>query len=242
MIQQLVEIPLPDGKVSYSLLNRADSDDFVIFLHSLASHTARTLPYLFAYHLQAHGFNVLRLGQYDHRDHGRKLVDCTMAIHAQDLNTAISYVHTTYNPKRIHVVGHSFGGPTILLAKPKAISAILLDPSHPSRNPFRDARYIKELDLYVKSSSGLDYHIGPAMVKEAESWNHTDLTAGYSLPTLIISAGASPLMEVAPAYLAGLQADVKQTIIEGADHTFSAPVFINPLLHECVAWLKDHRL
>ncbi|MDF2461257.1 MAG: hypothetical protein K0S68_660 [Candidatus Saccharibacteria bacterium] len=242
MSQELVEIPLHDGKTSYSLLNRGGHDDFVIYLHGLASHTGRTLPYFLANYLSAKGFNVLRLGLYDSRPKARRMRDCTLDTHIHDLNTAVDYVRAEYKPKHIHVIGHSYGGLTILLGKPDVTSAILLDPSHPDVNPFRKAKYVKELDAYLRSSSGLDYLIGPAMVKEFNALEDSGFSTGYHTPSLIVTAEGSILAKTGPLYARALeeQTEVEQVTIPGADHSFSTNEDQSSLAAHCLAWLKEH--
>jgi pimeloyl-ACP methyl ester carboxylesterase len=237
--QELIKIPLADGKLSYSLLNRADSDEFVIYLHGLASHTGRTLPFTIANHLNTHGFNVLRLGLYDERERARKVRECTLETHTHDLNTAVDFVRAEYKPKRIHVIGHSFGGLTILLGNPNVDSAILLDPSHPDINPFRKAQYVAELDAYLRSSCGLDYLIGPAMVEEYNALEDGGFTSGYHIPSLIITAEDSSLAKTGPLYARALadQTEIKQVTIAGAGHGFLEKM--DEVTSRCLDWLKQ---
>jgi dienelactone hydrolase len=240
--QTEIAIPLGDGRTSFSLLNQTGSGHFVIYLHGLASHPGRTLPFYLAQELAGHGFDVLRLGQYDTRDGARQLIDCTLATHVADLHTAIVYVQQQYQPKTLHLIGHSFGGQTILAAKAGVTSAILLDPSHPSVNPFRNARHVKELDAYLRASGGLEYLVGPAMVKEFEATTETGLTNGYHTPSLIITAGASVLAKSGTLYAKALQDHTltKQVTIAGADHSFNTPTHLAAVAKHSLGWLQEH--
>jgi acetyl esterase/lipase len=170
------------------------------------------------------------------------MVDCTLETHIRDLNTAVDYVRSEYKPKRIHVAGHSYGGITILLGKPDVTSAILIDPSHPNVNAFRKAKYVKELDAYLRSSAGLEYLVGPAMVEEYNALESDGFTSGYHTPSLIVTAGNSVLAKTGPLYARALsdQTEIKHEIIESADHSFSTVHFQSELAKHSVTWLKDH--
>jgi pimeloyl-ACP methyl ester carboxylesterase len=239
MIETSLRMPLPDGKAAYGKLRPGDKRELIIFAHGLASGPGRTLPTAFAHYFADLDYPVLRFGFYDERPDARKLVDCTLAIHIADLEAVFAYAKETLSFERIHLIGHSFGGLTIVGAHLPAASAVLLDPSHPSFNPFREAEYIKPLDRYTFRGNGMQYLIGPDMVKEAEHLTADDVVPGHQAPTLVISATGSELAKTCVKYAEQIP-DAKLVEVDGADHSFSSDDYLDQALMESRRWIGAH--
>jgi pimeloyl-ACP methyl ester carboxylesterase len=239
MIETSLRMPLPDGQAAYGKLRPGDKPELVIFAHGLASGPGRTLPTAFAHYFADQGYPVLRFGFYDERPDARKLEGCTLAIHIADLQAVFTYAQAKLDYDRIHLIGHSFGGLTIVGAHLPAASAVLLDPSHPSYNPFREARYIEPLDRYTFRGNGMQYLIGPAMVKEAGQLTAEDVIPGHQSPTLVVSAMGSVLAKTCVKYAEDIPG-AKLVQVDGADHSFSVDEHLDQALLESHRWIGAH--
>lgn len=147
MPEKELTIPIPGTKLKiYAKQYGGLNNPVVIFVHGLTGHMDEHLFYNGARYFYRRGIPSIRFNLYDWQKSARKLTNCTLNTHAYDLNVVIDYLRKR-KVNKIVTIGHSYGGPTILLAHHNTIDAIALwDPSY--EDLFKGAKYIKELDAY----------------------------------------------------------------------------------------------
>ena len=151
------------------------NNPLVVFVHGFTGHKNEHQFFNAARFFEKKGISTFRFDLYSWQDDARKLDDCTLSLHGQDLDTLIKYFRNK-GVKKISVVGHSFGGPSVLLSKKKDFdSAVLWDPSG-DRDVVVKARYLKELDKYYHDNdSSFGFTISNEMYKENKILKPTKL-------------------------------------------------------------------
>lgn len=125
-----LKIATADGKVIYGRLRETSSQQLVIFVHGLGGRMDQHIYYNGARFLEKRNISSFRFNLYSWEKDARNLSECTIETHANDLDTVIGYFRKQ-GANKIIVVGHSFGGPTILLSKKKDYDLVILwDPSY----------------------------------------------------------------------------------------------------------------
>jgi len=95
------------------------------------------------------------------------LKDCTIDINAEDLSVVIAHFQDQYD--QIHLVGHSLGGPIILLAQIDNITSVALrDPSfNVLKNITEDLTFDERIDMYILGR-GTNFLLMPEVIKSRE--------------------------------------------------------------------------
>ena len=147
-MEEKVNINTSDGHIIYGTLNypAQGTDRLVIFVHGLTGSQKEHQYYDAARFFPAAGYATYRFNQYSRDEKGRVLSDINIKTQSNDLNTVIS--HFTGKYRRLYLVGHSIGGPTVMGADLTHITAIVLwDPSiTPGTGPFN---YDERLKKYL---------------------------------------------------------------------------------------------
>ena len=187
-----------------------------------------------------HGISTLRFNLYDWQDDARKLIDCTLETHAQDLDTVVAYLRKK-NVKRITAVGHSYGGPTILLSRRKDFEGVVLwDPAYDSYETlFKNNKHIKEINLY-RIEGGYEVLVGKAMHEESKEVDWDNLIQHIRVPVKIICAGKGALIAGGKKYYKQANNPKEFSIIDGANHNFFEEGTLEKLLDGTLAWAQSH--
>ena len=189
-----------------------------------------------ARYFQEHGITSFRFNLYGEEKDARNLTDCTLQTHAHDLNIIINYLQTQ-KANKLFAIGHSYGGPTILLANHQKLDAVI----------FWDASYNYRLDeaenIPETTWRYLDWGVWPLigddMYKEAQTFDQKKLFKNFSTPIKVITAGKSYYEERKNNYsLANEPKDYH--IIEGAGHTFTEEGKAEELYKESLEWLNKY--
>jgi pimeloyl-ACP methyl ester carboxylesterase len=85
----------------------------IVFVHGLCCDMDEHIFYNGARWFERRGYATFRFNLYDWQPGTRKLKDCTIKTQADDLDLVVRYLRKN-GAKTVHVVGHSYGGPTIL--------------------------------------------------------------------------------------------------------------------------------
>lgn len=232
-------IPIPDTKLNiyakqYGSLNRL----VVIFVHGLTGHMDEHPFYNGARHFYDQGFSSIRFNLYDSEVDARKLTDCTLKTHAHDLNVVTNYLKEE-NVRKIFAIGHSYGGPTILLADQSKLDAIVLwDPSY--GDIFDNTKHIQEINAY-RIRWGTDILIGADMYEERKQLDWDNLTATIRTPLKIISAGKGKLLKGSKIYIEKAKGPTEHAVIKNTTHNFNEEGAAEKLFAESVKWLKKYK-
>ncbi|MAF35407.1 hypothetical protein CMO91_06215 [Candidatus Woesearchaeota archaeon] len=233
------QIPIPGTDLNiYAKQYGELSDSMVIFVHGLTGHMDEHLFYNGARYFEKHGISSIRFNLYDWHDDARKLMDCTLETHAHDFNTVLQYLLTA-KVKKIAAIGHSYGGPTILLGNHKQLAAIVLwDPSHGDIFADEDeVKYVPELNAY-HVNWGTSFLIGSpmrAMEKEI-AWD--SLTKKIHSALKVVSAGKGELVEHGKKYVDLANGPKQHVVIQSANHNFDDEGAADELYKESASWIQ----
>ncbi len=119
-------MPLPDGHKIYGRLNSAgeDTQKAVILCHGLTGHMYEHQYMLARSYFTERGYDVIRFNFYGDEPDSRRITDCTVALHAEDLKEMLEHFAPLY--ESLYVAGHSYGGLAILMANAPQIAAASL--------------------------------------------------------------------------------------------------------------------
>lgn len=242
-MEQLLKIPTSNNKVIYGRLRGSQDNPLVIFVHGLGGRMDQHIYYNGARFLEKNGISSFRFNLYAWEKDARKLGECTLETHSYDLDIVVDYFRKN-GVKKIFVVGHSFGGPTILLSKNKDFDGIILwDPSFAYPKSFEGAQYIDSLDMY-KVTWEFDVLIGKDMVEEGKTLREKEEQAikEITIPIKIINAGNSWLAEAGKRYFELTKGPKERVVIDKASHGFDEDGVEEKLLQETLSWIQKYSL
>lgn len=241
--QSVLHIPTADGKKIFVYCNRAGDEPSakaIVIGHGLGGSPNGYMHLIARNYFNAMGYDVYRVAFYWDEPEHRILHECTLAIHAQDLNVVIDHVRS--NHQKLYVCGHSYGGLTVVFANPKVNAISFWDPSYQpwdrfwskSTTPAADGKtHLLRWEYLIT--------IGQEMMDEAKNLSR-DVAA------LMARKIAAP-SQVAVADESWLKADtqmlyddltcVKEIFtIQGAGHTFVEGQVVFDLLQKTHKWFE----
>ena len=233
-------VPTQDGHRIYGVKSSVhDSADSAIFMvHGLTSSIHDYNMKYSADHFAA-DYDVYRISLYGAEDGARQLVDCTIETHAGDLNTVLAALATRY--RRVFVIGHSYGGPTVMVAKPSGITAVSLwDPSFDLKSA-RDKyqQFYVPLDKYVAITGGSWSIIGKPMYDEKFLYDEaycTELAKSFGYPVQVILAGNGYYVTQPYSYDSFGNPQNTRDVVLGTRHCFHEGTTCDELLAKTGAW------
>lgn len=238
-MEQLIKIPTSNKKIIYGIFRGSLSQPLVVFVHGLGGIMNQHIYYNGARFLERNGISSFRFNLYGWEKDSRNLIECTVDTHSFDLDKIIEYFRKK-RVKKIFVVGHSFGGPTILLSKNKDFDGIILwEPSYDEPKSFEEFEYVPALDLY-KVRWGIDVLIGKKMfeakgtLRDREERGIKEIT----VPIKIIVAGRGFLVRGGKRYYALANEPKAHVVVENADHLFDIDGVEEELFKETLSWIK----
>ncbi len=186
-------INLEDNTIIYGTKNSANkfADSAIFIVHGLTGHMNEYAIKRAADYFHS-SYDVYRFNLYDGEEGARQLINCSIKTHADDLNTVLSEFSGLY--KKIFLIGHSYGGTTIMCANPSNITAVSLwDPSFNLNRIQKDFVQIPFVnnDYYVLNW-GNSYLIGKDMYDEAGKLDENaciNLAKDFLSPVQVIHAG-----------------------------------------------------
>lgn len=223
MTEKEVKFTAEDGKTIYGALNTHAGPKcrgLIIYAHGLPS-TRNDYTYIQSSRLFAKlGYDTLRISFYDWQKNARNLKDCGFADHVADLENIISKHKRKY--KNIYLIGHSWGGPTIILTNCTDVTAVSLwDPSY--NVLFWWSQCIRQEGRKIYLTGAVDCLISETMHHEALSLTTErcrDLSALFEKPLQVIHAKKSFLYKFKESYHTHAQGPTDYHLITKADHCF----------------------
>ena len=218
MQETKMEIPTSDGKVIYGVKNSAASTDkLIIFVHGLGGNIRAHQYHNAARFFPENGFDVLRISLYDRPENARKLHECSIDTHAEDIDTVVKSVQDSY--EKIFLVGHSLGGPSIIYSTQDVTATVLWDPSivlDPSQQLSWQEIKVGG-DYYLKYG---DWKIVSRKLHDQWAETNVSMLKRMNVPTKIIAAGAGPLVERWNQVLEEIPVPYEYHVIPDAGHGF----------------------
>ena len=236
MEKELV-IPAGKGTKIYAQLRGSLKKSTIVLVHGLGGSMIEALHANAAKYFEKQGFSVLRFNLYDWRKGARRMRDCTLKIHGKDIDAVIAYLRKQ-GAKKIFVIGHSYGAPSILHSVKKDFNGVVFwDGSYLISDYFKKCKYVKEIDGRILDW-GYDVVISEAMVKEANEVDALTLLRDLHVPIQILCAGKGSLMAGGKKMFAAANDPKMFRLIPGATHNFEEDGAEERLYKETVRWLK----
>lgn len=241
-MEKEIKIKTKDGKYIYGTLGSASkkSEKLVVFVHGFTGHRNEHIHFNGAQYFKKKGFDTFRFDLYGDGKGARLLRDTKISLHGEDITTVLKYFKKSY--KKIHLVGHSFGGTSILFADTSLVSSVIMwDASYIEwSEEEKDFPYNKAIDAYTPNW-GVEYIIGKEFVEELKHFPDCgEMISKITVPIKFITAGNKGNMKAGKKYFAKSNQPKEIFDIKTADHCFNNPVDETKLFDETYAWLKKY--
>lgn len=237
-------LPTPDGKKIYGILNKSTKPNgkVVVLSHGMTGHPQEYIHVIARNVLTASGYDVLRFGYYNEQDDARKLVECTIETHADDLNSVCNQLQPHYS--KIFVAGHSYGGLSALYANPDVAALAFWDSSYRVYDSFWKKLAKKmENTPYYTIGWGSDRVISSKMIEFDRNASYEDLAAlaaKIKTPSLVVTAEEEKNDPARSPLFGALTCSKKSIEIKGANHIFTNGHTVYDLLDSTAEWFDAH--
>ena len=248
MKEDVFSVPLGDGHTLYGRINKADKParKAVVLCHGLTGHMYEHQYMLARTFFTERGYDVIRFNFYGEEPDARRITDCTVALHAQDLQKLLQHYAPQY--ESLCVTGHSFGGLAVLMANsPHIAAASLWDgtfiPFAEDKNFSGQWSYNKDLGEYVVNWSPLTKVVGKKFYEETRTFTTERMeqwAKAFKRPVQVIAAGAfNDNVPYQKKMFETLASGKKEyTVIEGASHGFNEGDAVFKLLESTHRWFE----
>jgi len=229
--EKTVHIKLHDGKQMSGVLRGSVKRPVLLMVHGLTGHNQEHLFFNGARYFDRHGISTLRINLYSDGKDARCLSNCTLKTHAQDVSAALKYLKR-HGAKQIFALGHSYGGPSIMLADQKMIDGyILLDSSYkPDFIKLFGAKNLNKKQM--KIDWGVEFIVSRAMKKFSDDLDWAAMARKIKKPVLAVYAGKGILQKSTKIYSKTVSGPAKLVGIPGATHCFDEDGAEEKLFHE----------
>lgn len=243
-MEQEIKIKISKTKLHiYGKLRGSLKKPLIVLVHGLSGEMDERLIYHAALWFEKKGFATFRFNQYDWHNNARSMSDSTLVRQAKDVDMVLLFF-SRRGVKKIFLVGHSYGGPTILLARKANVSAIALwDPSYRinlSKSPhgMRPITRVKRPRGYIHHW-GIDVFLGEKIVQESKRLAWDQLARGLTVPLKIIVAATG--YERGEKYFKHSKGPKELVLIKGASHQFVEDGISEKLFQETLTWFRKYR-
>lgn len=239
-MEEEIKIPLENKKYIYGTLRGSLGKPLVIFVHGFTGYKNEHQFFNAARFFEKKELSTFRFDLYSWKEDARKLEDCTLSLHGQDLDVVVKYFRNK-GVRKIFVVGHSFGGVSVLLSKKKNFDATVLWDSSGDKDVKLKAKYIKEIDkYYYVGESAFKFTISREMYEENNNkLKPSQLIKDFHMPIKIIVAGAGVLIDEGKQFLQNANEPKFFAVIQGATHCFDEDGVEDRLFQETSNWFKE---
>lgn len=240
-MQKIIKIKAKDKFVIYGDLLSASkrSNKLVIFCHGFTGNRNEHIHFNGAQYFTKKSFDTFRFDFYGDKKGARHFENTKISQHGHDITTVINYFSKKY--KKIYLIGHSFGGTSLLFADSSKVSAMV----------FWDASYIEQREEkkafpYDKTRGGYNIDwgmsviVGKDFVEELLDFPDCgDLVKKIHAPVKFIGAGKSDFLN-SKKYFSNSNEPKSIAVIKDADHNFNSPDTEQKLFEETYDWVKKY--
>lgn len=239
-MEKPIHFKTADNKIIYCKLNykKLPAGKLIVFVHGLTGDMHEHIFFNAVKFFAARGFSTLRFNFYSSEQNARKLEECTLATHVEDLDLIVDKTFHEYD--KVYVVGHSLAGPVILQSKLLNVidKVVLWDPTLSFDWVVKKYRFNKELGVYFKRSSWYK-PLGQEMFNELQNLDILKLYKNTQVPTKVIIAGENMYSSVKPLLKAVVNNNVLVTELQGASHNFDEEGTEEALFHATLDWIAS---
>lgn len=233
-------ITIPDKKKIYGRLRGVNKNTLVILVHGLCGHMDEHQFYNAARYFEKRGMSAFRFNLYDWHKGARTLDDCSFEVHARDIDFLVArFKKQGY--KKIVVVGHSFGGPSILHSQKKEFdAAVFWDPSFDEQLNWFEKTNTHDKKSRYEQTWNYSVMIPRVFIETIRAFKPTQVIKQLRKPSLFIIAGKGVLKRVHATFDAAHEPK-KFHLIKKAGHSFQEDGTAEELYKVTVDWIKQIR-
>lgn len=241
-MEKHIKIKTKDSHIIYGVLNTAPkkSNTLLVMVHGLTGDMTDHIFHNGARFFTSKGVDTFRFNLYDGRKDGRSLTHTSVRTHAEDLNTVLKKFRGSY--KHIAVVGHSLGGPSVVMANTTLMDSIILwDPtSMPSLEDVSEGMRapLKKIKEGYLVEWNIAFILGKEMAGEYKHLNPVSHMQNVEVPVKIICAEKFGNAKAGKEYFKHANNPKAYTVIKGATHCFDEWGVEEILFKETLAWIK----
>jgi len=235
----------PDNKTIYGVTDYAyqdkQSDKVLVIVHGLTGHMNEYHIKGSANFFRNKGYDVIRFNLYA-GENGRKLRDTTLQVYASDLNIILHNKIKGYG--KIFIAGHSYGGPSIMIAQPQMATALSLwDPAFDLPSAINNGNFeIKKQDDFYIWDQNMEVILGSAFIEERKNRYDIDECLSLSesladIPIQVIAAEEGYGQDELSWHSAGNTLNERH-IIKNADHCFWRGHVFQEVLDQSFEWFE----
>ena len=193
----------------------------------------------------ARDYDVYRFNLYGGQDGARDILECTLADHADDINAVLTHFAGSYD--KAFVIGHSYGGPSVMLANPKNITAVSLwEPTFDLKkwqDEYKNVFHEKDDSFVV--GAGVYTLIGKPLYASARKLDDaacSKLAKEFTCPVQVVLGGESVLANMPHSYHSfNRHKGSHQVVIPNAGHCFTEGKTADILLEKTQAWFATFK-
>jgi pimeloyl-ACP methyl ester carboxylesterase len=238
-MEKEVKIKTKDKHVIYGSLTTAKkaSSKLVIFCHGFTGNRNEHIHFNGAKYFTGKGYDTFRFDFYSSEKKARHFEDTFIGQHGADITTVVSHFKSTY--KKIYLIGHSFGGTSLLFASHTNVNALVFwDASYFSKEEAKkEFKIDTKTGLYLMDF-GVRTIIGKKFIDELHRFPDCgQLISSVQVPVKCIGAGKG---KDAKKYFAKANQPKAISIITSADQNFNTFSDEVKLFEETYNWLKQY--
>lgn len=237
------DIPTPDGARIYGATNKSEqaNSKCIVITHGLTGHMNQYQFKRAAMTIPCKGYDVIRFNLYWDQPGGRRLHECNLQIHAADLNTVLATMTGGYD--KVFVVGHSYGGPTVMVAQPKEARAVSLwDPCFDLPETIMKGLPLTKFDDGYYLDWAIRHVLGKQFVEEGKSRYGEDeclvLSEKFGRPVQVVMAEHGGGAHRKVFWHSRGHPDSQRVDIKEADHSFYNGDTADVLIRETLAFFN----
>lgn len=237
-MEKEVKISTTDRKVIVGTLLTAKrkSNALVIFVHGFTGHQNEHIFFNGAKFFAEKGIDTFRFNLYAGEVKGiRRFRDTCISLHGEDVSTVVKHFRKKY--KTIYVVGHSYGGTSLLFVEQSLVDGLVFwDAAYISKADSRESlKYNKALDAYILDW-GMEIIVGKKFVEGLKHFpDCSKLVQEIHKPILFIATGKGNLGK---KYYEHANKPKKFIAMPNADHNFNKIKEEQKLFEYTYNWLK----
>lgn len=241
-----IKIKTPDKFTIYGTLvgGAKKSEKLVIFVHGFTGHRNEHIFFNGAKFFAEKGIDSFRFDLYTGEKKARHFRKTKISLHGEDITTVVGHFKKQY--KKIYVVGHSFGGTSLLFTDSTLVNGLIFwDASWIDQD--KEKRlwpYNKSLDAHILDW-GIEYVVGKGFQAELKNFPDCgELIRKIHKPTIFITAGSDRAKganaKAGKRYFAKANKPKSLVNIPTADHNFNTFADEGRLLEETYKFIKKY--
>lgn len=242
-MEKEIKIKTDDGKLIHGTLvtSKTKSDKLVVFVHGFTGHPNEHIFFNGAKLFSESGLDSFRFSLYDGGDKDyRQFRDTKISLHGEDINTVVKNFRKKY--KKIFVVGHSYGGTSLLFTDSSQIDAFVFwDASYINWKERSDdfIEFNKKFNMHV-ASWGIEVLVGNQYIEELKNFPDCgELIKKINKPALFVGADKGNA-KASEKYYTNANDPKTLEIIKNADHNFNNFKAEETLLELTKNWINKN--